>query len=107
MQFELALQEWGAQQLETSYRKVSIDRSTVKVAMEFDQGYACCGGRDPDCYCSFAESPSASVEIIGFTDKGTRVNYSISHWDFDFASILQEIVAAGGGIITSWPSKEA
>lgn len=99
MQFELALKEWGARKLEQYNRKVEIVRESVKVDLEFNEGYACCGGTDPDCYCSLAESPSASVEINGVNAKGKRYRYEMDNWDFDFATILGEIVEAGGGTI--------
>jgi len=99
MQYEEALREWGARKLEAYSRKgVEVTRSSVDVAMNFNEGYACCGGSDPDCYCSFAESPSADVIITGYSSKGTRLTYSICASDFDFASILGEIVEAAGTI---------
>lgn len=102
MNYEDALKEWGARKLEAGWRfpkKHSIDRSTVNVEMEFNEGYACCGGSDPHCYCSFAESPSANVVITGTGTDYNRYNTSIDHWSFDFATILKEIVEAGGGSI--------
>ena len=104
MKYEDALQEWGARKIETANWALTekIDRSTVKVEMEFDEGYACCGGRDPDCYCSFAESPSANVSITGRTSASSRKVYSaeIDHYSFDFATVLREIVEASGGAVT-------
>lgn len=98
MKYEDALREWGARKLE-EYNKVKIERYSVKVDLEFKEGYACCGGRDPDCYCSFAESPSANVEINGVDSKGRRYRREIDHWSFDFATVLKEIIEAGGGTI--------
>jgi uncharacterized protein (DUF779 family) len=110
MKYEDALREWGARRLEGLYGKdLIVDRSTVTVDMEFDEGYACCGGSDPNCYCSFAESPRASVEISGkainpktgeLYKKGMPYIYNINHYDWDFAKILGEIVDASGGQIT-------
>lgn len=100
MKYEDALKEWGAQKLESTYR-LKVDRKTVRVEMTFKEGYACCGGRDPDCYCSFAESPSASVEVSAAVG-GRMYRYEIDHWSFNFTEVLREIVAAGGGTITSW-----
>lgn len=110
MNYEEALKVWGANKLEewiqpSTKSKTSIVLESVKVDLEFDEGYACCGGRDPDCYCSFAESPSANVEINGVDDRGERHNRKISHWDFDFATILKEIVEAGGGTVTNESDK--
>lgn len=105
MQYNDALREWGALKLEEYEKDVKIERSSVHVELDFKQGYACCGGRDPDCYCSFAESPSANVTIKGVDAKGHRYNREIDHYSFDFATVLKEIVAAGGGTLTSWPTK--
>lgn len=42
----------------------SVDSADVVTIVEnFNEGYACCGGRDPDCYCSFAESASHELRI--------------------------------------------
>lgn len=103
MNYEDALREWGARKLQEVYygEKISIVRKSVKVDLEFKEGYACCGGRDPDCYCSFAESPSADIEINGVDVRGRRYRTEIDHWSFDFASVLQQIVEAGGGTITN------
>lgn len=93
MQFEKALKVWGAQRL--SYGKTKIDPETVQVETHFDEGYACCGGSDPNCYCSYAESPKAYVIITSGEHRQT-----IDLEDFDFAEILGEIVRAGNGTLT-------
>ena len=104
MQYEAALRLWGAQRLQadmgpnTKDREINLD--TVKVDMVFSEGYACCGGSDPDCYCSFAESPSADVVITGVTKGGRPRTTSISNYGFDFVTILGEIVNAADGKIT-------
>lgn len=103
MKYEDALREWGARKIEAyNGNRVKIDRATVVVDMDFDEGYACCGGTDPNCYCSFAESPSAKVEITGRSTAQSRKNYSasIDSCSFDFATILGEIVEASGGAVT-------
>jgi hypothetical protein len=92
MQFEKALKVWGAAKL--SNDKVTVNPDTVTVMTDFNEGYACCGGSDPDCYCSYAESPSAHVVIMS----GSR-RYEIDLEDFDFATILGEIVQAGNGTL--------
>ena len=107
MSYEDALKAWGAQKLEASanYRrrnKVTVELASVNVSMEFDEGYACsCGGNDPLCYCSYAESPSADVVITGRTTAGDGVKYTIDASDFDFVEILGEIVEAAGGVVAS------
>lgn len=102
MKYEEALREWGARRIEQNYNKIVIDRSTVVVEMEFEPGYSCCGGRDPDCYCSFAESPSADVVVVGRQESSNKTyRISIGQYEFDFAAILREIVDAGGGEVTA------
>lgn len=93
MQYEMALKVWGAQRLSNSHRTVNPD--IVKVEMDFNEGYACCGGTDPNCYCSYAESPSANVVITA-----GKLRETINVEDFDFAVILGEIVRAADGMIT-------
>jgi hypothetical protein len=100
MQYEEALKRWGATKLARDHRgEIVVD--SVMVDMEFNEGYACCGGRDPDCYCSFAESPSANVKITGRDEFGKHVSETISHYEFDFVTILKEIVAAADGEVTA------
>lgn len=103
MHYEEALRLWGARRLEerSLTGKPAVDPTTVVVRMEFNEGYTCCGGTNPNCYCSFAESPSANVSIAGTDVEGKPRYTTIDHDDFDFAAILGEIVAAAGGSLTS------
>lgn len=105
MKYDEAIKLWGKQKIEGVYMgKLNIDPETVSVEFDFNEGYACCGGRDPDCYCSFAESPSANVKISGKKTGvkfGQTYSYTIDQWSFDFAEILAEIVAIGGGTISA------
>lgn len=116
MQYEEALREWGARRIEAHFRdKPVIDRDTVKVDMEFDEGDVCCGGTDPDCYCSLATSPSAKVVISASGLRGwasgkqyQTYRVSIDHSEFDFCTILAEIVESGHGtlhktVVKEWP----
>ncbi|AXF51615.1 hypothetical protein CONSTELLA_125 [Mycobacterium phage Constella] len=57
MKYEEAAKIWAA-------RNFGIDARTIKsVKFDLDPGYACCGGTNPDCYCSYAEAPSIEVTI--------------------------------------------
>lgn len=94
MQYEMALKVWGAQRLSSIY-KGNVNPDTVSVGMEFNEGYACCGGSDPNCYCSYATSPSAYVVI-----SSGKLKVEIDAEDFDFAEILGEIVKAADGNVT-------
>lgn len=101
MNYEDALRAWGATRL-SHYGE--IDPATVTVSMDFSEGYACCGGRDPGCYCSFAESPRADVVIRGEYRSGAEGAWppytTIAMADFDFVAVLAEIVDAANGEVT-------
>jgi len=93
MNYESALKLWGKIKLE-SYGYKNIDANGVNVRMDFNEGYACCGGSDPNCYCSFAESPSAYVVIDSWSG-----SMNIDYDEFDFATVLKEIIEAADGSI--------
>lgn len=107
MKYEEALELWGATKLiqhlnpskPTKDHKLlrTSDVTNVKVKLVFNEGYACCGGTDPHCYCSFAESPSANVEISGLV-KGTHYGINIDHYSFDFATMIKELVEYAGKV---------
>ena len=102
MKYDQALKHWGRNRLKYLLRKNEyINADDVNVAMNFNEGYMCCNGRDPDCYCSFAESPSANVLITSRSNKGRSLSTEISYEDFDFAEILKEIVLAADGVVTN------
>jgi len=104
--YDRALQLWGVSKLQESYPKVTFIPSTVTVEMDFNEGYACCNGTDPLCYCSFAESPRSDVRVTGQAEKRTPrlsdTSYIPSNrvyiWtesaeDFDFATMVRELFA--------------
>lgn len=99
MNYEEALQRWGASKLTKSYSIVLDDVAlgTVRVEMNFNEGYVCCGGTDPDCYCSFAESPTAEVVITGKNKNDGYLRYVIDYANFDFKTVLKELLEIGGG----------
>jgi hypothetical protein len=102
LRYDEAVKVWGAGRLSCwSCRDTArIDTSTVTVEFDFDEGYACCGGTDPSCYCSFAEAPRADVLICGSCVCGETARSSIGIDSFDFHGILREIVESGGGTIS-------
>lgn len=104
MQYEEALQRWGAARIERDWslgqKKDSIDPATVTVTMDFNPGLVCCAGKDPDCYCSLAEEPSASVTITGQANRsGRTITTKIEPALFNFSQVLAEIIAAGDGVL--------
>lgn len=108
MKYDEALQEWGKIHLRQSYRNCDLSAESVVVRMEFEEGYFCCNGTNPLCYCSFAESPSANVRIEGSctsyknykTHKAHVLSTCIPAEDFDFVAVLKEICEAGKGHVS-------
>lgn len=106
MLYEDALELWGAAKLrESGTLNKDLEFKNVRVEMDFNEGYNCCGGSDPSCYCSFAESPRANVAItgviVGTHRDGHIATRDIPADDFDFLDVLGEIVRAGGGNLHS------
>ncbi|MFC4089324.1 hypothetical protein [Micromonospora sp. GCM10011541] len=103
MRYDEALRLWGKGKIEDDEgrygKRPDIDPASVVVSMDFNAGYACCGGSDPDCYCSYAESPSATVKISGESRDLRHYSTEIDADSFDFASVLGEILDVGGGVI--------
>lgn len=93
MTYEEAVIIWAEQQLEarrawgTNDRYSSLD-TVSRVDFELDEGYRCCGGRDPDCYCSLAESPSFQAHLHG-EYKGKKNSITLNY--IDFSDVLREL----------------
>lgn len=99
MNADEALQEWGRRKLLERYP--GTEYSEVYVDQEIDPGYNCCGGSDPECYCSYAESPSMKIEIVGYIGEKRKSVWRETHrielddYNYDFARLIREIVAVG------------
>lgn len=109
MEYDLAVRTWGAKKLTEEkearrqggllgYASTFTDPAHVEVTFDYDEGNPCCGGRDPDCYCSMATSPRAEVVI---RDDAAMVQMTIPADEFDFVEVLREIVEAAGGVVTA------
>lgn len=107
--YDVALQAWGSIRLAAS-RGIPVsrvDRSSIRVSMDFDEGYACCETYDPDCHCTRAIAPTANVVITGYLLADPAMGFERrmleekidSEW-FEFSDILREIVEAGDGVIS-------
>lgn len=97
MNYDLAVKLWGASRLNQryeGYREGTFIPDTVTVTFDFNEGYGCCGGSDPECYCSLAESARAEVNIQGKSSDGNYGYSTISFEDFDLATVLREIFEA-------------
>lgn len=75
---------------------MKVKPETVVVATYFNEGFYCCGGSDPDCYCSLAEDPKAEVHISGYDVNYQYRMLTIGFEDFDFAKVLGEILEVNG-----------
>lgn len=68
--------------------------TSVKMTNEYNEGYACCGGTDPNCYCSFAESATMNLKVEVFQNS-TRLEVDrIDMMYGDINKIIQEIFEA-------------
>lgn len=58
--YDEQIKVWAAEKY-----NIPLDEITsVSMVSEFNEGYDCCGGRDPDCYCSLAESASMYLRVM-------------------------------------------
>ena len=107
MDYQDALREWGARRLEADdaakraldrarglpplsmMEPCSVDRSTVRVHMEFVPEDIIGSSMDTAAECS--------VRITGYSNQEHWVEIDVEK--FDFVEVLGEIVAAGGGRI--------
>lgn len=101
---EEAVALWGMRKLNDQAERWGktgrvTDPSSVSVSFDFSEGYACCGGADPNCYCSMAESPRADVYISSHESGAEDVQIPVS--DFDLGSIVREVIAAAGGLVSA------
>ena len=96
MDYDLALKLWGRYRLnQAGYTNFDLD--SVTVDMYAEDGWNCCGGSNPDCYCSMVESASAGVEISAKMGK-IRRSLRIESYEFNFSEILQEILEVSEGL---------
>lgn len=89
MQYEEAVNLWASRHL--------VGRGVVQsVRFELDPGYSCCGGRDPECYCSLAEGASLKADVTVLSNGATR---QVEICYLDMGEVLKEILSiseAGG-----------
>lgn len=97
--YDEAVQVWAKNYAAQDKSFKHKDAYKYRVDVEVNEGYACCGGRDPQCYCSYAESPSAYIGIT-ITDGSILVKQIELRYK-DMAEVVREIIVAGGGTITA------
>jgi hypothetical protein len=90
--YDEAVRKWGVTRL-SGYRNIKgkFDETSVTVDFELDSGFNCCGGSDPDCYCSMAESPSMKA-YISYKGIGKFKPGKIEISYIDFAETLREML---------------
>jgi hypothetical protein len=67
----------------------------ARIDIENHEGYKCCGGTDPNCHCSFAESDWQTFDLVGFRANGTYVTKQIGDKYTSFNEVLGNILAVG------------
>lgn len=99
MHYEEALKAWATQRMLACRPDLAgkIDLSTITADVEIEPGYNCCGGSDPNCYCSFATSPSLEVTVGARRLTGRGYEAVVIGSDFDFTSFLREVLEVGEG----------
>ena len=97
MNYEEALREWGKRKL-ASYRVdlSQVDPASISVDFDLDPGYSCCGGSNPDCYCSFAEGASLEATVSYRETKARSRTKSLRCGYLDFGETLRELFEADG-----------
>lgn len=68
--------------------------ATARIEMEVDEGFPCCGGSDPNCYCSMAVGPSQELVLTGYSDDGF-FRKVLGDGDM-FVTILEVLLEIGG-----------
>lgn len=91
--YEEAVRIWALKNMSRYKIRKEIVEDSVSVNFVLDEGFGCCGGTDPDCYCSFAESPSCKAEISFLTVKGKKEKLELGY--LDFADTVREIYDIG------------
>lgn len=82
MTYDEVVKVWAGETL-------SVDPASItSVQFDMTEGYACCGGRDPDCYCSYAESPRLEANVFF---AGKKRPQTIDY--IDFTSTLTAVLA--------------
>lgn len=101
MNYEEALKVWGAGRLAEvapAFHEINLD--SVRVEINFEDGWS-----DPDLnsYGSQDYSGTCWVEIVGRTLQNPKrtLTVTIPQHEFNFATVLGEIVAAGEGAVTA------
>lgn len=96
--YDEAITEWGYRRLRQRYPKGQFERDSIAVSYEWDEGYQCCGGNDPYCCCSLAESPYNYVCVTAKrTDlKQPKVATIVDRY-VEFDELVRELYAIGAG----------
>lgn len=83
--FDEQLKVWAA----IKYQIILQEIESVTLEQSYDEGYTCCGGTDPGCYCSMATGASLNL-VVTITKKGRKPRHAHAHGDF--AEVLDQQV---------------
>lgn len=89
--YDEQLKVWAA----IRYNLILQEIESVALETNYDEGYPCCGGRDPGCYCSLATS--ASLDLIVTINKTTTIEPQVEMIDLmfgDMGDLVKEIYEA-------------
>lgn len=76
-------------------KEFKTDLLHARVDIENHKGYKCCGGTDPQCYCSFAEGDWQTYHLIGYKLDGSVIHKQIGDRYTSFNEILGQILVIG------------
>ena len=84
-----------AEEAIVAYAKTKFSVTDIvraEIYLETNQGFSCCGGRDPECYCSLAEGASSYLQLTAYDSNKKHHTMQIHE---SFATILEEIIKIG------------
>jgi len=92
-EYEEISRRWALSKLSPLLRE-KVSEESVTVDFVLDEGYNCCGGTDPNCYCSLATSPQMTA-VISYLPRGrsSGAKLSITLNCIDFTETLREILS--------------
>lgn len=89
--YEDQIRVWAAKKYELNINEIA----KVDLENNYDEGYSCCGGRDPGCYCSLATSATVDMNVTVWGTGGQKLYVdSIDLMFGDIGKMIQEIFEA-------------
>lgn len=88
--YEEQLIKWATERFE----RLPGDIQRVTLENQYYEGYDCCGGSDPNCYCSFAESATLNLVVTAYGKRNKLHEEYIDMMYGDMGKLLKEIIEA-------------